>query len=230
MMIRIITISSRITACQFIQCRLFRPGYSQLMPMLFLCFSMFPAWASPGTAMPLLTVASDSSTASEQAEPPLDEGRFIQASRYLRNLHVGKQSYNKEQYELAFKRLLPYAKAGEKMAQYLVGMMYLNGQGRESDIVEAYGWLTVAVEQKNKRWLRFYREFTRDLTRSVRTKLLPVGEEFIRLYGVKAQKLGCQRISIVGSNRKEHTCKKTELRPGQYFVSEAVLKEMEAVF
>lgn len=44
-------------------------------------------------------------------------------------------------------RLVAQALAGEVDAQYAVGLIYAEGRGLEQDDVQAYYWLTRAVEQ-----------------------------------------------------------------------------------
>lgn len=44
-------------------------------------------------------------------------------------------------------RLLAQAEAGDMDAQYAAGLVYVEGRGVEQDPVQAYFWLTLAVEQ-----------------------------------------------------------------------------------
>ena len=53
----------------------------------------------------------------------------------------------KENYEAVAKETLPDAEAGVPEAQYLLGMMYVNGKGVSTDFVEAYKWLELAAAQ-----------------------------------------------------------------------------------
>ncbi len=53
----------------------------------------------------------------------------------------------KENYEAVAKETLPDAEAGVPEAQYLLGMMYVNGKGVSADFVEAYKWLELAAAQ-----------------------------------------------------------------------------------
>lgn len=44
-------------------------------------------------------------------------------------------------------RLIAEAEAGDMDAQYAAGLVYAEGRGVESDLVQAYYWLTRAFEQ-----------------------------------------------------------------------------------
>ena len=65
------------------------------------------------------------------------------------NHEAGKAAYQRGEYELAMRRLLPAAKAGNPSAQFLVGYMYDEGQGVRRDAREAIYWLRMAAEQNH---------------------------------------------------------------------------------
>jgi len=58
-----------------------------------------------------------------------------------------KAAYKAGDYETAYKRLLPLAKAGGAKAQNLLGVMYSEGLNVEQDYTEAFKWFQKAAEQ-----------------------------------------------------------------------------------
>ena len=59
------------------------------------------------------------------------------------------ESYNKRDYQTAFKLLLPLAEQGNATAQYNLGQMYRRGEGVKQDDAEAVKWYRKAAEQGN---------------------------------------------------------------------------------
>ena len=64
---------------------------------------------------------------------------------------AGKAAYERGEYELAMRELLPAAKTGNPSAQFLVGYMYDEGQGVRRKTEEAIHWLQKAAEQNHAR-------------------------------------------------------------------------------
>ena len=62
----------------------------------------------------------------------------------------GMEAYKKKDYETALKELEPLAEQGENVeAQYMLGKMYLKGEGVPQDFVEAAMWIRKAAERGN---------------------------------------------------------------------------------
>ena len=59
----------------------------------------------------------------------------------------GRKAYNRGDYAMALKELLPLAEQGHAGAQYFIGYMYYKGQGVGQDGEEAVKWFRMAAEQ-----------------------------------------------------------------------------------
>ena len=58
-------------------------------------------------------------------------------------------AYLREDYKIAHKLFLPFAKKGNSKAQHKLGQMYQNGQGVPQDYKEAVRWYRLSAEQGN---------------------------------------------------------------------------------
>jgi len=63
--------------------------------------------------------------------------------------------YARADYPAAMKQYLALAKEGDYFAQYRVSYMYLEGQGLQPDLVEAYAWAAVAARKGQIELLRY---------------------------------------------------------------------------
>ena len=59
------------------------------------------------------------------------------------------ESYNKRDYQTAFKLFLPLAEQGYVAAQYNLGVMYSSGKGVKQNYAEAVKWYRKAAEQSD---------------------------------------------------------------------------------
>ena len=59
------------------------------------------------------------------------------------------ESYNKRDYQTAFKLFLPLAEQGYVAAQYNLGIMYSSGKGVKQNYAEAVKWYRKAAEQSD---------------------------------------------------------------------------------
>lgn len=77
--------------------------------------------------------------------------------------------YREGDYERAFGIFLnELAPIGDKYAQYMVGYMYLVGEGVEPDLTKAYGWYLLAAERAHEPLLMAMRELEAQLTEEER--------------------------------------------------------------
>lgn len=60
---------------------------------------------------------------------------------------AGRQAFDAGDYRAAFRELLPLADTGDAEAQYLVGLMYSQGNAEIRDYEKAAAWLRQAAEQ-----------------------------------------------------------------------------------
>ncbi|NMP30459.1 sel1 repeat family protein [Thalassotalea sp. M1531] len=143
--------------------------------------------------------------------------KFIDIDAYEKNIKEALSLYQSNNYESALPALEKVAQLGEKKAQYIVGTMYLNGQGTPQDLKKSYAWLSVANEQKTKSWKKPLNMLEEKLPKDYLAVVNEEAKTYIDRYGVKAQKLKCRPMKTLGSKKPKHTCKKSELKPGFYY-------------
>ena len=59
----------------------------------------------------------------------------------------GMLAYEDGNYQRAFKKYMICAKEGDEFAQYMIGIMYKNGQGVNQDYKKAYSWVSQSANQ-----------------------------------------------------------------------------------
>jgi TPR repeat protein len=78
---------------------------------------------------------------------------FLQAcasSRIPQELQQGKMSFNKGNYQQAFRELLPLASEGNAEAEYAVGYMYYYGFGAPQDTETGMFWMQKSANQQHQ--------------------------------------------------------------------------------
>lgn len=120
----------------------------------------------------------------------------------------GIKHYKAENYDKAFDLLGRTAVQGDKESQYVIGLMYLKGQGVDKHQLRGLAWMKTACESKMKNWVRDYKNITKKLNREQLTRVDKQAEQYIKLYGMKAQNVTCANESIPGSYRKQYVCRK----------------------
>jgi TPR repeat protein len=63
------------------------------------------------------------------------------------NFQEGKNNFELKNYRVAYEKLLPVARAGNRDAQYAVGYMYYYGKGTLEDHTKARYWMVHAAKQ-----------------------------------------------------------------------------------
>lgn len=86
-------------------------------------------------------LAQEAAEAAKRAAPPPPPPKPSQA------LTEAKNAYSAGDHQLAFKLLLPAARAGNPAAQALVGQMYSRGDGVGRDYRQAFVWLSTTAQK-----------------------------------------------------------------------------------
>ena len=60
---------------------------------------------------------------------------------------AGKDAYDRGDYATAFGKLNPLAEGGDAFSEYLLGLMYVKGEGVPQDFKQAEYWFFLAAEQ-----------------------------------------------------------------------------------
>jgi TPR repeat protein len=144
---------------------------------------------------------------------------IIEIETYNIQLKSALRLYQDEDYEKALPALEIFAKRGNKTSQYIVGVMYLNGQGMQQDLMKSYAWLTVANEQRSKKWKKPLKMLNEKLPEEFLESAGQEAANYVSDFGVKAQRMKCRNVKTLGSKKGVHQCKKLEIRSGYYYVS-----------
>ncbi|MEP0175457.1 MAG: hypothetical protein ABJH28_09520 [Paraglaciecola sp.] len=68
----------------------------------------------------------------------------------IKQLEIGATAVRNKNYDKAYKHLEEASKHGDKVSQYTLALLYMEGFGVEQDYGKAYLWLNVASEAKEK--------------------------------------------------------------------------------
>ncbi|MFD2167382.1 hypothetical protein ACFSJY_14100 [Thalassotalea euphylliae] len=148
-----------------------------------------------------------------------NQADLLDVKTYKAEYETAISLYQQKDYTNALPALEVMAQRGEKKAQYILGTMYLNGQGTAQDLMKSYAWLSVANEQKNKHWKRPLNMLNDKLPADYLTIVSEEADKYQALYGVKAQKMKCRNIKTLGSKKPTHMCMKSEVKDGYYYVA-----------
>jgi hypothetical protein len=91
--------------------------------------------------------------------------------------------YARGDYPAAMKLYLPLAKDGDNFAQYRVSFMYLEGQGVEADLVEAYAWASLAAQQGQSALLTYRDTVASLVPEDQRSKAVRTADYYTRKWG-----------------------------------------------
>lgn len=143
----------------------------------------------------LLSVNANSATTAEVE-------KFNRATEFANNAVRSKD------YDRAFPYLDEAAKLGNKISQFTLALLYMEGLGVEQDFTKAYLWLNVASEVNEKRWRKVRDEIKSSLSKEQLALLAPLVAEYIAKYGEEAQEVSCYKRAATGTNRKLMQCTK----------------------
>ena len=152
----------------------------------------------------------------------VSDNKIIKANDYNRSLKSAIMLYKKDNYLKALPALELFARRGDKMAQYIVGTMYLNGQGSEQDLLKSYAWLTVANEQKSKAWLKPLEMLQEKLPNDFLVLAKEEGIKYIDNFGITTQRLSCKNVKTIGSRTPKHHCKNLHVRKGYFYINDNI--------
>jgi TPR repeat protein len=138
-----------------------------------------------------------SSIASLSAANAAEDAEFdrVFPSVYDDLLFNSKTAYQAKKYEDAFPLMKKAACAGDKESQWMLGHMYLLGQGVQRDDLTGYAWLKVAAEFNSSE----YRGTVEKIEKAIDAKQLSVaqaeGRRFVDDYGLRSTQMSCNRAA-----------------------------------
>lgn len=112
----------------------------------------------------------------------------LQASTSKKSTYVSKQQqadqlYANGKYSEALSNYLRLAKQGDSFSQYRVSYMYLQGQGREADIVEAFAWAYLAAQNKQDPLIDYRDTVSRLVPKDQQNKAMRKLDYYMRKWG-----------------------------------------------
>ena len=116
-------------------------------------------------------------------------------SVYADLLFNAKTAYEGKRYDEAFPLMQKAACAGDKESQWIVGHMYLLGQGVARDDFTGYAWIKVAAEFNSHE----YRSTAETIEKAIGPRQLPAVQtetrRFIDDYGLRGTNMSCNRAA-----------------------------------
>ena len=156
---------------------------------------------------------------SSFASNAITNEEILEIETYNIQLKSALRLYQNADYEKALPALEVFAKRGNKVSQYILGTMYLNSQGTNKDLMKSYAWLSVANEQRTKKWQKPLKMLEEKLPEQFLVNADQEAQKYVSDFGIKAQHMKCRKVKTLGSKKGVHQCKKVEIRSGHYFVS-----------
>ena len=132
----------------------------------------------------------------------------FEVAEFNRATEFGLSALQGKNYDRAFVHLEEASKLGNKISQFSLALLYIEGLGVKQDYTEAYLWLNVAAEAKDKKWRKVRDQIKNSLTQEQVAALKPLVNEYIEKYGSKAQDVKCYKKAATGTNRKLMQCTK----------------------
>lgn len=163
-----------------------------------------------------------------------------------RQHQIGNHAYDAGRYWKAMQNYRAAAYWADKISQYNIGVMYLNGEGRDSDPARAWAWFRLAAERQYPHMQQTAEEVWLALDFAQRDRALEIFEqELLPVYGDKvavprtAKRMQSNRRAMTGSRLGRSGSmtivdRSTGLRSGDEFYNEdkwnfyyLVLREVE---
>jgi hypothetical protein len=104
-------------------------------------------------------------------------------SAYVSKQEQADQLYAKGKYSDALKLYLQLAKQGDSFSQYRVSYMYLEGQGHEENIVEAFAWSYLAAQNKSDPLIDYRDTVAKMVPRDLQPKAMRKLDYYMRKWG-----------------------------------------------
>lgn len=132
-------------------------------------------------------------------ESPIDFDRAFPSA--YEDLRVdGKLAYDGKRYDEAFPLLMKTACAGDKESQWLIGNMYLRGQGVVRDDLRGYGWMKAAAEFQWASYRSMVDKLEKAMTEEQRKIAASEADTIIAAYGLRATNISCGRAASRGGH------------------------------
>ena len=131
-----------------------------------------------------------------------------EVDEFNRATELSNSAVQSKNYDRAFEYLDEASKLGNKISQFTLALLYMEGLGVQQDYAQAYLWLNVASEVNENRWRTVRDQVHEALSAEQIAALKPLVDEYIEKYGEEAQEVSCYKRAAIGSNRKLMQCTK----------------------
>lgn len=146
-----------------------------------------------------------------------DQYEYVSIALYDKMLQEAAGAYGDGEFDLAFENYSKLARWGDKQAQQMLGIMYLQGEGTDVDLVEGYVWIKLAAESKSRGAL--------DIMKQVESQLPPAAiragdqlyDSYLSKYGAEAMGIKCSKKRRRSMGRPEIVCERDrQIQATQY--------------
>lgn len=126
---------------------------------------------------------------------PSDQFDRVFPSVYTDLLFDAKTAYQGKRYDQAFPMIKKAACTGDKESQWILGSMYLQGQGVERDDLQGYAWLKTAAEFESGEYRSTVRKIEDALSGQERPVAKAAATGVIAAYGLRATRMSCSKAA-----------------------------------
>jgi len=132
-----------------------------------------------------------------------------QIDNIYENESSGLRFYENGEFGKAFALLSRTAAQGMKRSQYILGFMFMKGEGVDRNMLYGLAWLGLATESGNEEWQELYDRLYGALSDAQKSMVDDKVGEYLPKFGAVAQGITCAKTSIVGSRKKDWVCRKS---------------------
>jgi TPR repeat protein len=137
---------------------------------------------------------------------------IFEIEEFNRATELSNFAVSSKDYVNGFENIEDASKLGNKVSQFTLALLYMEGVHVEQDYTQAYLWLNVAAEAKEKQWREVRNQLHNALTDEQVAALTPLVNEYIEKYGKETQEVSCYRRARTGSSIKVMQCTKVLTR------------------
>ena len=116
-------------------------------------------------------------------------------SVYNEWLFDAKTAYDGKRYDQALPLMQKAACAGDKESQWLLGQMYLRGQGVERDDLHGYAWVKAASEFQSAEYRNTAKTLEEGIDAQHKDEAKALAAKLIDQYGTRATNISCSLAS-----------------------------------
>jgi hypothetical protein len=131
----------------------------------------------------------------------------VRQSEYFLMIREGHLAWERGDGPKAEEILVKAACAGDKDSQFMLGTMYLNGEGAPADALKAYGWYVTAAEVGDSKYEAAVDKLGALIPAVHMDAAKAEAERMLKAYGLDATGQTCQMEAITGSKIKNRTCR-----------------------